>query len=279
MGRLAVVLAFVLAAPLAGAQTPAGPAGPAGDVEDDPAFARQPQPPAVPVSVPVPVPVPVQVEDEPVPDPIPYVEEDPGFSPAAPTAAPSTSLAARTRRRAPPPDDSIGIGVRFAYKTVAIPEPSAPPAGGTEPPFEDDRFHGLCLDVYPIAWYARIGLSTQVAFEPRQNDWFATEGLVLGLQRPTGRFTPFVEGGAHVGLIRRTFYLFDERIPAQTSPTILWAFHGEVGVDARFGRGSVAATVAVGLQRSSFFYTTGIDPDKLLVKDDTAVTLKVGLGY
>ncbi len=121
MGRFAIALAFVLAAPHADAQTPAV------EDDDDPAFARQAATPAA---------------EEPVPEPLPYTEEDPGFSPAA--AAPTgTALRARARRRAPPADDAIGIGVRFAYKTVAIPEPSAPPLGGVEPPFQDDRFHGL----------------------------------------------------------------------------------------------------------------------------------------
>jgi len=262
MVRGAVLLVSIAMVPGAMAQTPP----PAAD-DDDPAFAREPAAPAAGTAP----------EGEPVPDPVPYTEEDPGFSPA--TAAPATALRGRARRPSPPSDEGIGIGVRFAYRTVAIPEPSAAPAGGIEPAFQDDRFHGLCLDVYPIAWYLRIGLSTQIAFEPRQNDWLATEGLIVGLQRPTGRWTPFVEAGAHVGLVRRTFYLFDERIPAQDSPTLLWAFQGEVGVDARLGGGSAAATVSVGLQRSSFFYTTGQDTSNLLVKNDTALSLKVGLGY
>jgi hypothetical protein len=189
------------------------------------------------------------------------------------------ALQVKTRRPPPRDPDQIGIGVRLSYRTVSIPEAAAPPMVGFPQAFRDDRFHGLALDVYPIAWYARLGLSTQVAFETEDSDWFATEGLVLGFQRPSGRFTPFIEGGAHVGVASRTFYLYDQIVPAQTHLTVLWVFGGEVGVDARLGAGRTAATLAIGLQRTSYFYTTGDEMAKLLIKHDTAVALKVGLGF
>lgn len=224
--------------------------------EDDPAFARRPAEEA---------------------DPVPYTEEDPGL--LGPGALPPETAIDRRASPAAPASDGIGLGVRLSYRTVSIPEPAATAVVGFPQPFRDDRFHGLTLDVYPMAWYARIGLSTQVAVETREDDWLASEGLTLGLQKPIGRFTPFVEAGAHVGVVRRTFYLNDQRIPAQTSLTLLWIYAAEVGVDALLGAGRAAVTLAVGLQRTSFFYTTGDEMDKLLIEHDTAVALKVGLGF
>ena len=249
MRPLAVLLAVAFAAPAAAQE----------EEEDDPAFARRP------------------AAAEPELDPVPYTEEDPGLLPPGVTA--EAEIERRAPRRPGRDPDDIGIGVRLSYRTVSIPEAAAPPLAGFPQEFSDDRFHGLALDVYPIAWYARVGLSTQIAFETDENDWLATEGLMVGLQRPSGRFTPFVEAGAQVGVARRTFYLFDQRIPAQTHLTLLWAFAGEVGVDARLGEGRTSATFSLGLQRTSFFYTTGDEMDKLMVKDDTAVALKIGIGY
>lgn len=240
-----------------------GAAWAAGD-EDDPAFARKAA-------------VSAAEADEPFPDPVPYVEEDPGLGGAA---APDAALRAKAPPRRPPPGGPTGIGLRVGYRTLALPEAAGRPAGGTQP-FTDSRFHGLSLDVYPISSWVRLGLATYLAREGQDDDWLAMEGIVLGVQQPGRRFTAYIEGGVYAGLARRTFWLAEPVPDAQARQddlTLLWAFGLEAGVDGHLSR-SVIATFAVGLQRTSYFFTDGDLADRLKTYTDGALTLKVGLGY
>src|SRR5262245_48404548 len=111
--------------------------------EDDPAFSRQ-----------APASQPAAVDDYgPTPNP---EDEDPGLAPVAPPPL----VKKMPRFRADPYAD-FGIGFRVSYKTVLIPEAAAAPVEGFPQEFKEDRFHGVAVDVYPISWYARLGLSTQ----------------------------------------------------------------------------------------------------------------------
>jgi hypothetical protein len=191
--------------------------------------------------------------DEPFPDAPPL--DDPGISEVAPP---------------PRASEAQGIKLRLGYKTFTLVETTRD--GDTS-----QRFHVVTLDFYPITWYVRVGLTTQVAFETDSpnHDWLATEGLMVGLQRP-GSFAPFVDGGVHVGLGRRSFYVPEIDHEFNTL-TVLWAYFGEAGVDFKVA-GGAKGTVALGLQRTSYF-SNGDQMTPIATVTDTALTLKVGVGF
>lgn len=254
-----LVLAGLLATSAAAARAaepesePAPEPAPAGqDEEDDPAFARRKAA----------APAPLDVFEE---EPFPELDGDP-----APDVGSPTTVRRRALRRGAA--DLEGARLRVGYRTFGLVE-----LADTDQTLRDSRFHALSLDVYPISWFVRLGLSTQVALETEEDDWLATEGLVVGIQRPGGRWTPYAEGGVHVGLGRRTvLYPFADQPESQL--TMLWSFAAEIGVDGRFA-GAAMATFAVGVQRMSYFTTMGDLMDPLTIASDTALTLKIGIGY
>jgi hypothetical protein len=135
-----------------------------------------------------------QTEDDPglgqvlnnLDEPFPEIVDDPGIG--APVAAPRDQ-------------EPQGIKVRLGYRTFTLVE-------GTRDGDAVQRFHVASLDVYPITWYIRVGLTTQAAFETDSpnHDWLVTQGLMIGLQLP-GAFAPYVDAGAQVGLGKRNFYV------------------------------------------------------------------------
>jgi hypothetical protein len=87
-----------------------------------------------------------------------------------------------------------------------------------------ETFSSLSLDLYPLSWFVRLGLSSQFGWESggfdRSGDYFLAQTFSLGAQIP-GRVTPFVEGFAGAGYMRRR--QFD-----MTIPTAYW----QLGIDA-----------------------------------------------
>jgi hypothetical protein len=256
--RLSLLLMLVPA--LAWGQTSPAPI----DEDDDPAFSRRP-----------PVPPPVE-PDEPFPEPQPRppapvsapaattdVGEDPGI--AVPLGTPPVVIRTpRTFR-----SDPEGIGFKVAYRTWTLPEMHR--SGETE-----DRFHSVSIDIYPISWWIRAGLQTQVALEAEAGDWVATEAVTLGIQHPRLAWTPYLEAAIHVGAATRSFYIM-ETDEERDHLTLLWAYSLEAGVDGKlFGQTRVSFGAGV---QETLFYTNGPLEDPLQIKSSIAFTFKLGVGY
>jgi hypothetical protein len=242
------VVVLVLVTGLEGAQ--AGP-----DDEDDPGVSRAAPPPP----------------EEPQPDPVPFTEEDPAYASEPPRAAPPSVVAkpdASPSSRLSPTQ----VRLRASYRTLRLAE-----VGDDGQALLRQRFHGVGLDIYPISSLFRVGLATQLAIEDGGGDWVATEGLVLGCQLRRRAFAAFLEGGAHAGVAQRSFW-FPDRPMRTDSLTLLWAYSLDVGVDVRLF-GSLLGTLSVGVQRTSYLYSSHEENAPLLALHDKAFALKLGIGY
>jgi hypothetical protein len=207
-------------------------------------------------------------------------DDDPGFvrpQPPPPTTQPAatqptTQPATRPAVTHPVARDLVGIDARFAYRTFTLPDS-----------FRDDRnasqrFHALAVEIYPISWWLRVGLSSQLGIQVSEGptDWYATEGIVVGFQKPGVGWTPYLEGGVHVGLGTRMFYI-PEIDRQEDHLTMIWAQSGELGVDGRLYQ-KLKVSFGVGVQHTSF-YANGTVDNPLVINASTSVTFKIGLGY
>jgi hypothetical protein len=125
----------------------------------------------------------------------------------------------------------------------------------------------------------RWGVSLQGGLEPENNDWLATLGTTVGCQWRTPRVTPFIEGGAQAGVIRRTAYA--PMMEPRDVPTLLWMLGTEIGVDTRL-YGKAAVTLSLGAQQSSFYYgawNAEAQALDLAIRTDRSLVFKVGVGY
>jgi hypothetical protein len=251
MRRLLPAAALLLVSSVAAAQAPE-------EEEDDPGFARR-KPPAPPPAV---------EDEEPTPDPVPFTEEDPGLADQV------TVRVATPRKRVRRAPGLVELGWRVTYRTLTNKEI----IDETGTMYAEDRFHVIGFDAYPISGPVRVGLSLQGGMEMGDKDRFATVGIVVGFQQRRPSFTPWIEGGIHVGPARRDFWYMDQPVP-EPELTFLWAFAVEVGVDARLGKAGPIGSVAIGLQRTSYYSTRGDADDPLFPVNDGTVTLKVGIGY
>lgn len=147
---------------------------------------------------------------------------------------------------------------------------------GKDPALADQRFHAISVDVYPISLPLRVGLCTEVAVGGGEFDWAATEGIAIGLQRLGHAVVPFVEASAQVGLARLPFW-YEGRLEPERSITMLWSMALEVGVDTRLG--NIVGSTSVGLQRSSYYFTSGDVEDALRISSGTSLVFKVGVGF
>ena len=135
-------------------------------------------------------------------------------APLAHTPAPAPRDAGKT--------PTIGIGYRhFSFVQVG-----ATPSGSTTGSAASEPFHSLSLDFYPISRLVRFGLSTQYGWQGGQfgtgnGDYFIAQSLSLGVQSAGPVVTPFAEGFAGGGYMRR--FQFDRSVP-----TAYW----QLGVDA-----------------------------------------------
>jgi len=157
---------------------------------------------------------------------------------------------------------------RFPFARVASAVPSITP--GTLDPARPESFESVSLDFYPISWYLRVGLSSQFGWESgqfdRTGDYFFAESASVGFQVP-GRFTPFVEGLAGGGYMRRQ--QADGPLPA-----VFWQLGIDAGVEIYFARRAYLSLAAGYLHPANVLW---IDQNLRSVKADTW-SLKVGLG-
>ena len=157
---------------------------------------------------------------------------------------------------------------RFPFTRVASTTPAITP--GTLDPTRPESFESLSLDLYPISWYLRVGLSTQFGWESgqfdRSGDYFFAESASVGFQLP-GRFTPFVEALAGAGYMRRKQVDYE-------LPTAYWQTGIDAGLEIYFAR-RMYISLAAGY----------IHPGNLFLKDQSlrsvnvdTWSLKIGLG-
>ena len=137
-------------------------------------------------------------------------------------------------------------------------------------PSTPQSFDSVSLDVYPISWYLRVGLSTQFGWEngrfDRTGDYFIAETASVGFQVP-GRFTPFIEGLAGAGYMRR-------KLGTSDLASAYWQLGVDVGVEIYVASRSYVSLAAGYLHPVSLF----LDQQSLTsVKVDTW-SLKLGLG-
>jgi hypothetical protein len=256
--------------------------------EDDPAFARKKPPPQQqqqaepenrqgaetpspeePELDPVPIP---DADPVPAPAPVPVADAAAAPVPASASAPPLTlELDEQPVRLLDEGDSRRGLRVRLAYRQLTLPE-----VKDMEQTLGDDTFHAVAFDVFPFSGILRIGLSTQLALESG-GDFLASEGLTLALTHPSSAWTPFVEGGIHAGLGQRSVWIPTETAP-RDFPTLFLIYTGEAGVDFHLG-GEAIWTLAVGLQRSSFFLSLADPMEPVTVIYDTTFTFKAGIGY
>lgn len=133
-----------------------------------------------------------------------------------------------------------------------------------------ESFESLAIDLYPISWYLRVGLSTQFGWESgqfmRTGDYFVAESGSVGVQWP-GRFTPFAEALAGGGYMHR-------RAGDTSTPSAYWQLGIDAGVEIYFA-GRAYGSLAIGYLHPGnlFFAQKSLES----VKGDTW-TLKVGVG-
>jgi len=144
------------------------------------------------------------------------------------------------------------------------------PATGGTGGAASETFESLSLDAYPTSSYLRVGFSSQFGWESgqfqRTGDYFLAESATTGFQLP-GRFTPFIEGLAGAGYMRRMQ-------AGSSSATGYWQLGVDAGVEVYFAKRAYVS-VAFGFLRPGNLFLqnknlSGIDADTW--------SLKVGLG-
>ncbi|MBC8133821.1 MAG: hypothetical protein H7X95_12625 [Deltaproteobacteria bacterium] len=128
----------------------------------------------------------------------------------------------------------------------------------------------MSLDLYPLSSYLRVGFSTQFGWESgmfdRTGDYFIAESASVGFQWP-GRFTPFVEGLAGAGYMRRKQATGD-------LPSGYWQLGVDAGVEIYLAKRGYVSLALGYLHPANLFF----DQQNLMsVKADTW-SLKVGFG-
>jgi hypothetical protein len=152
-------------------------------------------------------------------------ESAPGPAPA-PTPGSTTTISSRP---APGPwwsGEGRTATLQLAYRRFSFVQIGATDPGSTSGAAISEPFDSLSLDLYPVSRLIRFGLSTQYGwqsgrFNSGSGDYFIAQSVSLGIQRPGPWVTPFVEGLAGAGYMRR--FQFD-----RTIPTAYWQF----GIDA-----------------------------------------------
>lgn len=129
---------------------------------------------------------------------------------------------------APPPATSSDRKVprlKLGYRRFSFVRPGTTNPGTTTGAAASQAFNSVSLDLYPLSWYVRMGLSTQYGWESGRfnsgGDYFIAQSFSLGGQLPGQTFTPFFEGFAGGGYMRRVQF-------ERTIPTAYW----QLGVDA-----------------------------------------------
>ncbi|MEO8214963.1 MAG: hypothetical protein ABI560_17320 [Myxococcales bacterium] len=157
---------------------------------------------------------------------------------------------------------------QFSFAHAVSAEPAI--TQGTTLPSTPETFQSVSLDLYPMSWYLRVGLSTQFGWESgqfnRTGDYFLAESASVGFQLP-GRFTPFVEGLAGAGYMRR-------KQGTSNLPSGYWQLGVDAGVEIYFAKRAYLSLAIGYLHPVNLF----LDQQNLSsVKVDTWA-LKIGLG-
>ena len=233
--------------------------------------------PRPPVAAPAPVVAapPAAVTATPVaaaPPATPAPAAEPSPEVASAHGANNVDLAAKARPPEPALPSSSGPWpyhprLKLAYRWFSF---SRMPASGSTGAASSETFESLSLDAYPTSTYLRVGFSSQFGWESgqfqRTGDYFLAESVSTGFQLP-GRFTPFLEGLAGAGYMRRMD-------AGSSSPTLYWQLGVDAGVEVYFAKRAYVS-VAFGFLRPGNLFLqqknlSGIDADTW--------SLKVGLG-
>lgn len=196
----------------------------------------------------------------------------------APAPPATVDLAASSFRAQPTPPQTAGgwahaprmkLAYRhFSFARVASSAPSITP--GAVLPSAPQSFESIALDLYPISWFIRIGLSTQFGWESgqfnRTGDYFIAESASLGVQLP-GRFTPFVEGFAGAGYMRR-------KQGTNSLPSGYWQVGVDAGVEIYLANRAYVSVAAGYLHPANLFF----DQQNLSSINADTWSLKLGLG-
>ena len=123
----------------------------------------------------------------------------------------------------------IGIGYRrFSFIQLGATDPASTTGAAASEPF-----NSLSLDFYPVSRLIRWGLSTQYGwqdgrFNAGNGDYFIAQSTSLGIQYAGPTVTPFLEGFAGFGYMRR--FQFEHTIP-----TAYWQFGVDAGANIFLG--------------------------------------------
>jgi hypothetical protein len=156
---------------------------------------------------------------------------------------------------------------RFLFSRVGTATETMPTTLGPSTP---ESFESVSIDLYPMSWYLRVGLSTQFGWESdkfdRSGDYFLAESGSVGFQIP-GRFTPFVEALAGAGYMRRIQ-------SGTSSPSGYWQTGIDAGVEI-YVANRAYASLAVGYLHPANLFV--MQQSLMSVKADTW-SLKLGFG-
>jgi hypothetical protein len=204
----------------------------------------------------------------------------PRSAPASPTsegdAAASADLKATAGTVAPPaaaPSHGpwpYAPRLKLAYRRFPFSRIASVSAAGVTTSPVPEAFESISLDVYPMSWFLRVGLSTQFGWESgqfqRTGDYFFAESASVGFQLP-GRFTPFVEALAGAGYMRR-------KQPDSVLPTAYWQVGVDAGVELYFANRAYGSLAIGYLHPANLFFS---QRNLQSVNLDTW-SLKIGIG-
>lgn len=200
--------------------------------------------------------------------PPPAVEHPKPLAPAVDVAAhpPAERAAEPPARNQPWP---YAPRLKLAYRRFAFARVASASAPATSSP-EAESFESVSIDLYPMSWFLRVGLSTQFGWESekfdRSGDYFIAETASVGFQWP-GRFTPFVEALAGAGYMRRTGADWN-------LPTAFWQVGIDAGVEIYVANRAYVSLAAGYLHPGNLFVR---EASLMSVKTDTW-SLKFGVG-
>lgn len=267
--------------------TPPSPAP--GATSPAPIAAAAPAPVAAAAPAPVAAPAPAAAPAPVAAPPSAAVAAPAPIKPAAPLAAAAAASVPQATTRAPEPAAAATATADLTAK-ARPPEPAAPaasgpwpyhprlklayrwfsfsrmPASGSTGAAASETFQSLSLDAYPTSTYLRVGFSSQFGWESggfqRTGDYFLAESVSTGFQLP-GRFTPFLEGLAGAGYMRRMQ-------AGSSSPTAYWQLGVDAGVEVYFASRAYVS-VALGFLRPGNLFVqqknlSGIDADTWSLK-------------
>jgi hypothetical protein len=206
----------------------------------------------------------------PVPRPVETATPPPPSQPSA-VGGPDTITRRVSPGEAAPSSETntprLKIGWRrFSFVRVGASDGPSATSAASEP------FNVLSLDFYPASSFVRFGLSAQYGSESGKlmggGDYFFNQTFSLGMQMAGRTFTPFAEGFAGGGYMRRMQF-------GSSVPTAYWQFGVDVGTEIFMAR-FADISVALGYMHPVNGFTRGLSFTSVYV--DTW-SLKMGFGF